>query len=185
MKTHSTLLPKPMETTPHDSDSKGASNEPREVDLRDIIGHGQTDVQKRKRGRPRKDQSGIGIESSDPSLAASPSLPAQTFDIPKEAISPILQMPFKAAALKTGFDGWNLSSEEANAVAPMVDAVIKRYLPDSTNPHAALIALCGTLTVFTGIRYMAFLEWKKDQVKIQPGSSEHKALSNAHEVGHA
>lgn len=128
---------------------------------------------KRKRGRPRKDSSASFAsptpetssgESASPSSGAtkSPSAPSATasFEIPREALKPLVQFPYAIAAKKTGFEGFLLEEETANALVPMVDSVIRQYLPTTIGPHATLITLCGTLLVVTGSKYMMYLDWR-------------------------
>lgn len=86
--------------------------------------------------------------------------------IPKEALGPILQAPFKALALKTGFQPFELSQPEVDALVPMTDQVLKQYLSvTSMGPHAALITLATTLTVLSGVRYMSYLQWRRDSIE--------------------
>ncbi|MGE4109028.1 MAG: hypothetical protein AB7F66_17655 [Bacteriovoracia bacterium] len=47
----------------------------------------------------------------------------------------------------------------------MVDACIRAYLPASAGKHSPAIALFATLTAFTGMRYMAYIEWKADNIR--------------------
>lgn len=67
------------------------------------------------------------------------------------------------AAKRTGFDGFALSDEEADGIAPLVDAVLRQYLPNNS-PHAAAYTLAGVLLVTTGVRYMAYLDWRAERV---------------------
>lgn len=125
---------------------------------------------KRGRGRPRGSKkvtttsSGPIHDSAASTLGASTGAPSPTseaIDIPVALLKPVLQFPFRIAASKTGYEGFNLSDDEADSMAPMLDQVLKAYLPQLNGPQAALAALGASLAVITSTKYLAMLEWKR------------------------
>jgi hypothetical protein len=94
------------------------------------------------------------------------------FDIPKEALAPLLQFPYAIAAKRTGFAGFELSKEETDALVPMLDAVLKQYLPQVSGPHAALMMFGGSIAVITGIRYSMYLDFKAANTLLQNAKTD-------------
>lgn len=127
---------------------------------------------KRGRGRPRKDSvpglsngSQVPSSTSNGNPQASAGFPSNgpVLEIPLPVLLPAVSFPFEIAKGKTGFDGWSLSKEEAEILARQLDAVIRQYMPAMNSPHAAAYTLAGTMVMFAGIRYMMYLDWKKEE----------------------
>ena len=178
----------PMPTTAFPT---GATNEPRTIEkssVERIIRESAPALSaKPKRGRPRKSVLPSGSASAGngekPDLLASGSERVSSGEssvgnesmagpgIPVEALTPAIRLPFGLVAARTGFDGWALSEEEAKSVAPLVDAVMRRYLPSGPSKHGEAVALAVTLTAFTGMRLMAYYAWlgEKDRAAQKPG----------------
>ena len=129
------------------------------VKIESIIAASQPEAKKR-RGRPPGSKNKTSLDLDAQNASVSP--PQESaIAIPKEALKPLIQFPYKAWALKTGFDGCALDDSEADALAPMVDECLKRYMPATQSEHGPLIVLCVTAVMFTGMKYMALLEWQK------------------------
>lgn len=130
-----------------------------QVKIESIIAASQPEAKKR-RGRPPGSKNKTSLDLDAQNAANSPSQES-AIAIPKEALKPLIQFPYKAWALKTGFDGCALDASEADALAPLVDECLKRYMPATQSEHGPLIVLCVTAVMFTGMKYMALLEWQK------------------------
>lgn len=128
-----------------------------QVKIESIIAASQPEAKKR-RGRPPGSKNKSTLDLDAQNVAPQPE---SAISIPKEALKPLIQFPYKAWALKTGFDGCALDDSEAEALAPMVDECLKRYMPATQSEHGPLIVLCVTAVMFTGMKYMALLEWQK------------------------
>lgn len=128
------------------------------VKIESIIAASQPEAKKR-RGRPPGSKNKTSLDLDAQNAVATPE--SSVIAIPKEALKPLIQFPYKAWALKTGFDGCALDDSEAEALAPMVDECLKRYMPATQSEHGPLIVLCVTAVMFTGMKYMALLEWQK------------------------
>jgi hypothetical protein len=107
--------------------------------------------------------------SPQPNAGAAAALPqlSEINDIPKEAIVGYLEMPFAYAARRTGFEGFKLGKDSADKTADQAIPVIKQYAPWLNSPHAPLFFLCATLLGITGMKYVAYVEWRDDQAKQQ------------------
>ncbi len=120
----------------------------------------EADAPKNKGGRPK----GSKNKPKDGSTPGTPppvgAMPVNTPVIPVGILAPVIQMPYTAAALKTGWDGWKLEDEYAQELAPQVDMVLKAYLPQLSEKGAALVGCLFSITTITAIKYMGYLEWK-------------------------
>lgn len=121
-------------------------------------------TQKRGRGRPRKVESET-IEASRPQIQPSEKIStASTQDIPKPVVEAVLGYPYKLAARKTGFQAFELSQDELDALTPMAQECLRKWLPDG-GTHNPEILLLGSLAVITAVRYMAYLDFKQEKLK--------------------
>ncbi|MGE3263586.1 MAG: hypothetical protein AB7K68_17550 [Bacteriovoracia bacterium] len=75
---------------------------------------------------------------------------------PIDYLKPVINFPFQALALRTGWQGWQLSEEEKTSNAVLLDLCMKRYLPQLQNEHAELVGLALGLGFAAASRYMAF-----------------------------
>jgi len=89
--------------------------------------------------------------------------------IPPSILAPVLQMPYTAMALKTGWEGWKLEDAYALELAPQVDTVLKAYLPQLSERGAAVVGVLFSVATITAIKYMGYLEW---QVKNRPETGQ-------------
>ena len=129
----------------------------------------------KKRGRPMgaKNVSHVGAAPGIPSSSAPSASPLSNpvapqtvpLDIPKEVLIPVINFPYSIAAKRTGFSGFKLDKEECDAIIPLVDQCLKQYLPSVTGPHAAAVALLGTISVITALKYSAYLDFKNESAK--------------------
>lgn len=101
--------------------------------------------------------------SVQPADAAGP--PAEPVEIPAAVLKPALQMPFQIAARKTGFDGFKLSDDEAEELAPMVGTALQKYFPSVGGEHAAAMTLAGSIALLAVVKYLAYLDFKAEGVK--------------------
>lgn len=76
---------------------------------------------------------------------------------PPASLKAMIALPFDLAAMKTGFAGFQLTPEEAEAIAPSLHEVMIAYAPAVTGPHVALLALAGALFSIGIGKYVAFL----------------------------
>lgn len=147
------------------------------------------EVVKKKRGRPaltdeqkeerrRLKEGGSVKPEVERAAAESAAPPLPDTPIPKEALGPIVAAPFRIAALRTGYNGFDLSDSERDGVVPLVDACLRQYLGPATTPHAAAIALGTTLAIFSGMKYMGYLQWRRDQaMEVPPGYATDKIVA--------
>ena len=105
------------------------------------------------------------LQSSDQNavVATPAALGSPKITVPDAALRPLLKTPFRLAKLKTGFKGWELSDDDADEIVPALRAVIDQYSGAIDSPHAAAYALAGSILILAGTKYIAFMEWKKDQ----------------------
>jgi hypothetical protein len=110
-------------------------------------------------------------------VATPAALGSPKITVPDAALRPLLKTPFRLAKLKTGFKGWELADDDADEIVPALRAVIDQYSGAIDSPHAAAYALAGSILILAGTKYIAFMEWKKDQtpqevVHTQPTSAQ-------------
>lgn len=117
----------------------------------------------KRRGRPKKDPN----EAPKPKKEATPAQAqvASAFP-PADFLKPVVNFPFQALALKTGWAGWNLTEEEKSSNAILLDLCLKRYLPQLQSEHAELIGLAIGLGMAGVSRYMAFQSFLQAQKKV-------------------
>jgi len=104
----------------------------------------------KRRGRPKKNPDDIKKEVKKENPAPAAAMP------PPDYLKPVINFPFQAMALKTGWEGWNLSEEEKLSNAVLLDLCLKRYLPQLQSEHAELAALALGLGMAAVSRYMAY-----------------------------
>lgn len=128
----------------------------------------QVPVQKRGRGRPRKDAqshvAGAASSSGSPSQGTTPqsaSAPGTLVPSFAPVFAQGIKIPFGIKANTTGWDGWNLSEPEAQALGEQIDQVVKFYMPQMDPKHAALASLGVSLMMITGSRMMGETDFKK------------------------
>jgi len=80
--------------------------------------------------------------------------------VPSEGLKPLLQLPFAAAAIQTGFPGFQLTDQEADSLVPSAHAVLATYAPQVKSEHVALVALGGGLISLAFTKYMAFIAFR-------------------------
>lgn len=73
-------------------------------------------------------------------------------------------MPFAMAASKTGFAGFALSKEESDPLVPMADMLMGKWLP-TIGPYGIELMFIGSIVSLAGVKYMAFLDFKKEREK--------------------
>lgn len=111
----------------------------------------------KRRGRPKKDANAPAKEKSKKEAEAKASAPVAP-SIPPTFLKPVVNFPFQAAALKSGWPGWNLSDKEQEDNAVLLDLVIKRYAPQFQTEHPELFALAIGLGMAGVARFFAFRE---------------------------
>lgn len=112
----------------------------------------------KRRGRPKKDPNAPAKEKSK--KAAEVEKPASVVIPlpPPTYLKSAVNFPFQLAAMKSGWAGWNLTEQEKEENAQILDAVLKRYVPQFGSEHPELFALCFSLGMAIGVRYLAFQE---------------------------
>ena len=124
-------------------------------------------VKKRGRKKAPRDENGNIIRAEKPVESKSATKGEVTPPaLPPSYLKPVLNFPFKAAALKTQFPQWELSEKEQEENAILLDAVIRRYLPQMQSEHPELLALSigiGMACVSRYLAYRAFLESREAQ----------------------
>jgi len=88
-----------------------------------------------------------------------------TTGIPHEVIRNGLEMPFAMAAAKTGFAGFALKKDESDPLVPMADMVMVKWLP-TIGPYGVEMMFCGSILALAGVKYMAYLDFKKEQKNV-------------------
>lgn len=86
---------------------------------------------------------------------------------PEPALKIALSIPFSLVAEKTHYDGFNLKEDEQSLLAPILDTVLKRYMPNiAESPHAALATLAVSIGGLALSKFLAYRVWKTEQVKV-------------------
>lgn len=98
--------------------------------------------------------------------------------IPPALLGPIVEMPFNAAAARTGFEGFKLTAPERDGLVPLVDTVLRQYAPMMAGPHAAAISLGVGLGSLAFTKYLAFSAWRAEQAKLERAKFERGEISN-------
>lgn len=107
----------------------------------------------KRRGRPKKDANAPAKEKPKKEAAAVAQVPAPP---PPTYLKPVINFPFQAMAVRTGWPGWNLSDKEQEDNAVLLDMVMRRYLPQLQSEHAELVGLALGLGMAAVSRYLAF-----------------------------
>ncbi len=81
--------------------------------------------------------------------------------VPKESLKSLVALPFGLLAFQTGFNGFQLTNEEADAIVPSMHAVMAKYAPMLKPDDVALMTFAGSLFSIGLMKYMAFLQFKK------------------------
>jgi hypothetical protein len=84
--------------------------------------------------------------------------------IPHPIIRNGLEMPFAMAAAKTGFSGFALLKDESDPLVPMADMLMGKWLP-TIGPYGIEMMFCGSILSLAAVKYMAFLDFKKEREK--------------------
>ncbi|MGD9730001.1 MAG: hypothetical protein AB7T49_21615 [Oligoflexales bacterium] len=146
------------EVTP--ATSEVAENIPEQPSLAEAVQESKDAISSaepvKRRGRPKKDPNAPAKEKSK--KTAEPAQPAAAVipTPPPTYLKPVINFPFQAAALKSGWAGWNLTEKEQEENAVLLDSVLKRYVPQFGSEHPELFALCLSLGMAVTARYMAF-----------------------------
>lgn len=100
------------------------------------------------------------LEIGIPPAGGNPSSPAaMALDIPTTALRPVLQLPFTLLRAKTGFEGFKLSDDAVSDCLPLLDHVLKQYLPATDSPHAPAFLLVTTLGTHLFLQYQEYRAW--------------------------
>lgn len=97
------------------------------------------------------------------SKAVVPAASGETVPVSLDEAKLILNMPFDGLAKVTEFDGFKLPADKLDSCAPLMDKVMKQYLPQMEGPHAALMALSIGLGTHLAVSSFAFWQFKKEQ----------------------
>ena len=85
--------------------------------------------------------------------------------LPKESLKPIVALPFSIAAMQTGFEGFYLNEQEADAIVPSLHEVLKIYAPQVKGEHVAVISLSMAVLSVGLTKYLAYSHYKAEMRK--------------------
>jgi hypothetical protein len=153
--------PKPLETS--DASAPPAASSPKDS-FRDEIAKskamiGEADKVpdapqvKNKGGRPSKEE----VKQREDALKAA-RIDELNRVAPPESLKAMVALPFDLLAMRTGFPGWRLSPEEANAIVPSLHQVVLTYAPAFQGENVAVLALAGALFSIGIGKYLGFLQ---------------------------
>ena len=147
-----------MEVTPATSEIQ--ENIPEQPSLAEAVQESKDAISSaepvKRRGRPKKDPNAPAKEKPK-KAAESPKVETAAIPTPPPIfLKPVINFPYQALALKTGWAGWQLTEKEQEDNAVLLDAVLKRYLPQMGSEHPEAFALILSLGMATVTRYMAF-----------------------------
>lgn len=80
--------------------------------------------------------------------------------VPPAGLKQMVALPFNLAAIKTGFEGFLLTDEEAEAIVPSLHTVLATYAPQVNGESMAIMALAGALFSIGIGKYVAFLQFR-------------------------
>ena len=121
------------------------------------------------------------VDTSAPPADTAPDSGLQALEIPTVMLRPALNLPFSVLRAKTGFDGFKLPDEVANECLPLLEHVLKQYLPATNSPHAPAMTLVGTLGMVLAVQFSEFRAWKKENEK--PSKTPEKNPAKNHFAG--
>lgn len=111
---------------------------------------------KRKGGRPSNAE-----KEAKAAAEKAAKLAEMEAQMPKEGLKQLVALPFGLVAFQTGFPGFQLTNEEAEAIVPSMHTVLATYAPQMNNENLALVTFAGALFSIGLAKYMAFLEFRK------------------------
>ena len=114
---------------------------------------------KKKRGRPSK------IDGTKPIIdvsSTSQSTMSMDFDL-KPVLIPAIKIPFVIARVKTDFEGFLLSQEEALAIATSLEAYLKVVMPKLSEKNTMLAVFLMSLGTVGISKYMMYQEHQKSK----------------------
>lgn len=83
--------------------------------------------------------------------------------VPTGSLKAAVAMPFDLAALATGFTGFRLEPEEADAIVPSLHEVLVAYAPQVKGENLALVTLAGALFSIGIGKYLAYLHHARQE----------------------
>jgi hypothetical protein len=172
----SSPMSKPITNNPFEVLSTDA---PRTVNINDLL-QPRIDEVSKKRGRPRKIQSGDSSgkfqsgANEKPNQPPNNSMPlgAPTPVLAHSAIKPLLKAPFTAAAQATEIPEIALTEREADDLVPGLEAVMNRYSGALKSPHAALIMFSVSISVISFQKLLIYKSVTKEREKIKREKDE-------------
>ncbi len=111
---------------------------------------------RRRPGRPSKAEKEAEEAAKKAAQAA-----AMEQQMPKEGLKQLVALPFGLVAFQTGFNGFQLTNEEAEAIVPSMQTVLATYAPQMNGENIALVTFAGALFSVGLAKYMAYLEFRK------------------------
>lgn len=85
--------------------------------------------------------------------------------IPAEILKPVVNFPFGLMAQKTKWPDWNLSNQEQEQNAVLLEKVMARYFPQLESNHAELVGLAMGLGIAAFSRYVGFQQYIQESRK--------------------
>jgi len=103
--------------------------------------------------------------AEEPSLGEKPELEglplAKGFEI--KQIGNMFAIPFRIAASRTGFKGFELTTEERNDLAEAWTPVLNEYLPEALAKYGAVVYAGYVTITVVGTKHLDYTDWKKLQ----------------------
>lgn len=103
--------------------------------------------------------------AEEPSLGEKPELEglplAKGFEI--KQIGNMFAIPFRIAASRTGFKGFELTTEERNDLAEAWTPVLNEYLPEALAKYGAVVYAGYVTITVVGTKHLDYSDWKKLQ----------------------
>jgi hypothetical protein len=97
-----------------------------------------------------------------------PPIEVPAMEVPIEALTSVLKMPFNLLRARTKFPGFKLDDATARECAPLLNQMINQYLPNIDPVHAPAIMLAATLCTILFSQATAYSEWVAAQVPASP-----------------
>jgi hypothetical protein len=132
-----------------------------DLDINNIVQKDLVQPEKKKRGRPRKNQSGEQVIIKTGESGSVSDLEIDKMDLKPLIAEAVKVVPFELIAGVTGYDGFNLTDKEANVFAMLIDALLTKLAPKLSEEGKIIGIGCITALGIVQMKVKGYSEFKK------------------------
>lgn len=144
-----------------------------------VVNEASLEPPKKRRGRRKKSEIDAANAANEAANSGSISTIGQGthgVSIPPGMLKPVIEFPFRIAAARTGYTGFALDSSESESISPLLDQCVNQYAPTVAGPHAAALMLGAMLVMTAGMKYLTYVEWKRDEIEKRKAAARAEIL---------